>query len=1205
MIVATNETMRTDSLVERDVEDKLLQLKERMAETKDQRVVEKLAECMEKWKQKQLNIGFCGHFSAGKSSMINRLLKEELLPSSPIPTSANVVTISQGEPEVLIHFVNGKEISIPIAEVERWKEYCVDGEQVERVTIYVESHLLANGLQLLDTPGIDSTDEAHQEATESALHLADVIMFVTDYNHVQSETNFQFIKSLKEKGKILFLIINQIDKHRQEELSLTSYKERVETGLREWGVQVDGILFTSLIQPDHPYNQFRQLERLFQRLSEVKTELINQHLLNAVHVLLDEHGEYLKTLEEKERESLLEHIEVLKERSGYLEDPQFLKEYERSENAFHAWAKEIEDDMHKIMENAIITPYATTQAAQALIESYQQDFKVGWLFSQRKTEAERKNRLEALYDDLASRVKFQIEWHLKELLRKKAEEFQLNNQAFLSALLDWSLTIPKEWLIELIKTDTVSREFVYTYTRELAKKIHALYRQHILVLAAKAEEIFIQAHEERYKDLTSRVADYRDIESLEEQLNQMDLAIASQIDAYKQLLSDLSGKVDFQQDWGLTEPMFTSETNQEQPDQLRKSEQSIHVGLKQKQLLFNRAPLTQTADKLEKAAALLNPITSLASLRRELVEKAERLRQNRFTVCLFGAFSAGKSSFANALLGSRILPVSPNPTTAAINQVLPATPEHPAGSALIKMKTFQQVEEEIKLSLTRLHLAVSGEIDKDLEQVHTVNPQELPNSLKPYYSFLNACRKGFKEAEEQLGTHLQVDEEAFNQYVAVEEKACFVESIQLFHDAYLTSQGIEIIDTPGADSIYSRHTNVTFNFIKHADVILYVTYYNHAFSRADREFLDQLGRVKDQFSLDKMFFLVNAADLAQSEEELEGVMQHVEQNLLQSGIRFPRIYPISSLRAIQGEEESGLEQFEQEFYRFIQEDVSSLLVEAAEQDLQRTYVLLTEMKAELQSSSQLKEQKIAELNQLQEKWLGEIAEQRYPSFLIELGKEINEHMYYIGQRLFFNFQNHFQEAFHPSVLTAERSSKQQLSICLDELLHSLLFQLKEECKATSLRLENFIHRLQDRARQDWQDKLNEAGIILNSQNPSRMEWGLPFLQDHFELRNKQDLEKALLHFKNPKQFFEQGGREKLREALEQSLQEVVQDYLQQTDRSFQAFYSQAWSEAEAELKERLKDELQLGVASRISVLNGEITIAELETIIEQFQNQII
>ena len=39
----------------------------------------------------------------------------------------------------------------------------------------------------------------------------------------------------------------------------------------------------------------------------------------------------------------------------------------------------------------------------------------------------------------------------------------------------------------------------------------------------------------------------------------------------------------------------------------------------------------------------------------ELMQKAERLENQSFTVALFGAFSAGKSSFANALLGERIV----------------------------------------------------------------------------------------------------------------------------------------------------------------------------------------------------------------------------------------------------------------------------------------------------------------------------------------------------------------------------------------------------------------------------------------------------------------------------------------------------------------------------------------------------------------------
>ena len=71
----------------------------------------------------------------------------------------------------------------------------------------------------MDTPGIDSTDDAHRVSTESALHLADVVFYIMDYNHVQSEVNFLFTRELIEANKPMYLIINMIDKHDEKELS--------------------------------------------------------------------------------------------------------------------------------------------------------------------------------------------------------------------------------------------------------------------------------------------------------------------------------------------------------------------------------------------------------------------------------------------------------------------------------------------------------------------------------------------------------------------------------------------------------------------------------------------------------------------------------------------------------------------------------------------------------------------------------------------------------------------------------------------------------------------------------------------------------------------------------------------------------------------------------------------------------------------------
>ena len=88
---------------------------------------------------------------------------------------------------------------------------------------------------MLDTPGIDSTDDAHHQSTESALHLADVVFYVMDYNHVQSEVNLAFTKKMKEWGKPLYLVVNMIDKHKEWELPFEQYQDGNEASFLKLG----------------------------------------------------------------------------------------------------------------------------------------------------------------------------------------------------------------------------------------------------------------------------------------------------------------------------------------------------------------------------------------------------------------------------------------------------------------------------------------------------------------------------------------------------------------------------------------------------------------------------------------------------------------------------------------------------------------------------------------------------------------------------------------------------------------------------------------------------------------------------------------------------------------------------------------------------------------------------------------------------------
>ncbi len=135
------------------------------------------------------------------------------------------------------------------------------------------------------------------------------------------------------------------------------------------------------------------------------------------------------------------------------------------------------------------------------------------------------------------------------------------------------------------------------------------------------------------------------------------------------------------------------------------------------------------------------------------------------------------------------------------------------------------------------------------------------------------------------------------------------------------------------------------------------------FSKADREFLIQLGRVKDSFQLDKMFFIINAIDLADSEEEKDTVIEYVHEHLIKYGVKNPHLYPLSSLNALKEKEEkvtssvSGMPAFEEAFYHFITHDLANIAAQSSENELKRVSHLVAKLIESTEEDASVREQK--------------------------------------------------------------------------------------------------------------------------------------------------------------------------------------------------------------------------------------------------------
>ncbi|MGE6229475.1 dynamin family protein [Paenibacillus chitinolyticus] len=1195
-------------------------LREEMKGAGDGARVRKLIQLEEKLGGEKTVLAFCGHFSAGKSTLINTLCGHRLLPSSPIPTSANIVSIESGEEGAeVVQRSEGEEEArkrrIPLSELDA---YCVNGTDIEEVRISYPLPFLGEHAVLLDTPGIDSTDGAHHMATESALHLADAVFYVMDYNHVQSEVNLAFTKQMKERGKPLYLIVNQIDKHREEELSFDTYKESALEAFRSWGIYPDGMFFVTMKQPDHPRNESGKLKWLLSRLIGMQQELREASVDAAADHLIGEHIQWLREQSEPQKA-------VLRERVDEEESAGVLAEYEeltRRLNEAQSLPGHLTDSLRKeiaaIIDNANVTPALTRDKAHEYLLSRKPGFKVGFFGAAAKTAAEVERRLDVFREDYAEQVHAQMDWHLRDALRRAYSGIGMPDEKLLADIDAFSVEVTSSWLASQVNTEAVfGNEYTMTYMRQTAAELKTAARRSALAmidrLAGLAGSCSVRLDSELAPDLRQleeRLGALRELKRFEREEAAREEALRAlaswphakafelpDLAAYRGEEAAVSGVLHTSEMETILRAAHTAPGDR---DSLADAEgraaaaqqDAPAVGASAAPVGDNAASdaaataadglqlggakrAERRAQDLAAAADLLGDMPSMRSIVRSLREKAERLRHKTFTVALFGAFSAGKSSFTNALIGKRVLPVSPNPTTAAINKIVPPTADWPHGTAKVQMKTAEVMLQDVLFSLDVLGVRASA-MEEALAAIRGLTPESVTAKGKPHFTFLKAVAKGWSDAAPLLGTQQRVGEDAFAGYVAEESKSCFVEYIELHYSTPLTEQGIVFVDTPGADSINARHTGVAFDYIKNADAILFVTYYNHAFSQADREFLLQLGRVKDSFELDKMFFLVNAADLAASEEELQGVVRHIETNLLQHGIRHPRIYPVSSHLAAEGKlsrdtkklEASGIVPFEQDFIRFTLEELTDISLRSADQELERALHVLQERIEGAQQGEEARKARLQALERAEEAAVRLLKDTDPAPVQRELAKEIQELLYYVKQRTMYRFGELYNASFNPaSFREGGGDPKAALRESWRDLLRMIEFDLQQEVLATSLRIEQFLNKLAKGTYESWGTGLRKLLESYEFEAYESVSFDTPDNKLPLEAPDVTDKTLAA-HFKNAKHFFEGEGKSKLRAELEGRLNDPVAQFVESAVAMLKELYAGHLSDTFAALEER-------------------------------------
>lgn len=174
----------------------------------NQTAADRLAAEAERWNASVTNVVVVGDIKRGKSSLVNALVdRPGLLPvDADVATSVHLV-VRHGAPErisVTRTDEQGTQTTEEIGPDQLVDVASMAGAETSRqgvgaVDVAIDHPLLAQGLTIVDTPGVGGMTRGHRDITMAALQRADVLVFVVSVQEPVSRTELEFLAEASQR----------------------------------------------------------------------------------------------------------------------------------------------------------------------------------------------------------------------------------------------------------------------------------------------------------------------------------------------------------------------------------------------------------------------------------------------------------------------------------------------------------------------------------------------------------------------------------------------------------------------------------------------------------------------------------------------------------------------------------------------------------------------------------------------------------------------------------------------------------------------------------------------------------------------------------------------------------------------------------------------------------------------------------------------
>jgi GTP-binding protein EngB required for normal cell division len=325
-------------------------------------------------------IACVGQFKRGKSTLLDALVGEPILPTGIIPVTAVPTVVRFGERRgARVRRNSGQWAWIDPEDLQEFVSEERNPENtkgVDGVEVFVPSALLASGMCLVDTPGLGSVFAANTAATRAFIPHIDAAVVVVGADPPIAGEELALVEAVSHHVSHILVVVNKADRVTETELNTASAftAKMLESRLRR---PVEAIYAVSAIERLERRGPERDWEKFIAALSRFTYESGGELSRRAGQRGLQRYSEQLLAIVREERVTMLRPIEESERRVRAMR--QTISDAERS---MHELGYLFTAEQHRISDLFLGRRKqflnATLPAAQAELKSGLQDLPRGF-----------------------------------------------------------------------------------------------------------------------------------------------------------------------------------------------------------------------------------------------------------------------------------------------------------------------------------------------------------------------------------------------------------------------------------------------------------------------------------------------------------------------------------------------------------------------------------------------------------------------------------------------------------------------------------------------------------------------------------------------------------------------------------------------------------------------------------------------------------